>query len=582
MGDARREFTEQLKGKIRLYLEQNNEKVQDSGNIIDFSLFMVGRSALRAKPTIMFVSEDKRARKEAFKMIKDSDIMKEYPGFELAHIPLKAEFENLTILAGEVADSVYDACFLGESPNLYTLQVGKLEGRRLYFYNTSVSEEAPRTATAGGVIAYQGKLMFLTVNHFLERTQTMETQPVVSDPEEDDDDCEITGLSDFDDENDDGLINATSRGSVTPESEASGVDSSESGNHGAPVSSSGSNCDAQKYMAAVQARLERLDQSQESIPYVGTLKDQCIGGKVILRSKELDYALVEVDPALINPDNIGDNIIELGDDSQIETQPRDAAVKTITPDGGIVGGTLSGTPSFVRLPYAKTFTEVYIARFDRPLVPGDCGSWVRDAATGCLFGHVFAGSPTSGLAMVMPSRYVFEDIRCCLVDQLGNSEAKSVDIAEENAEEGHKDQDRQPQPPASQVSLPADVLLEAPLDAHTERDQWQARVMMAKARLDSVVLGRNEADETVPLDHAPGYETVYGRRQLGRQSVHGLPDTSMTDVQKTVTTTNLLKNKRRAMTRRHTPQKLGRSQREREREWSESWEDEWESFPQFW
>lgn len=35
------------------------------------------------------------------------------------------------------------------------------------------------------------------------------------------------------------------------------------------------------------------------------------------------------------------------------------------------------------------------------------------------------------------------------------------------------------------------------------------------------------------------------------------------------------------MTRRHTPQKLGRSHRERERDWSESWEDERESFPQY-
>ncbi|KAF7550787.1 hypothetical protein G7Z17_g5453 [Cylindrodendrum hubeiense] len=66
-----------------------------------------------------------------------------------------------------------------------------------------------------------------------------------------------------------------------------------------------------------------------------------------------------------------------------------------------------------------------------------------------------------------------------------------------------------------------------------------------------------------------------------KKSGHGLPNTSLTDVRKAVTATDPSKYKRPAMTRRQTPQKLGRSQREREREWSESWEDERESFPQF-
>lgn len=188
IGDARRKFTE-LKSKIRLYLEQNHEMVQDSGNIIHFSLFMVGRSATRTKPTIMFVSEDKRARKEAFKMIKASDIMKEYPGFELAHIPLTAEFENLRFLAGKDVGLTCDVIPPSEPLHVFTPEAGKLEGRRLYFYGTSEPQTTPRTATAGGVISYQGKRMILTVDHFLERTQPAARSIVLlSDDDEDDDD----------------------------------------------------------------------------------------------------------------------------------------------------------------------------------------------------------------------------------------------------------------------------------------------------------------------------------------------------------------------------------------------------------
>ncbi|KAJ3453258.1 hypothetical protein MRS44_017505 [Fusarium solani] len=65
-----------------------------------------------------------------------------------------------------------------------------------------------------------------------------------------------------------------------------------------------------------------------------------------------------------------------------------------------------------------------------------------------------------------------------------------------------------------------------------------------------------------------------------KKSGHGLPNTS-TDARKTVTATEPTKYKWPAMTRRHSPQKLGRSQRQRKREWTESWEDGRESFPQF-
>ncbi|KAH8909321.1 hypothetical protein BR93DRAFT_863901, partial [Coniochaeta sp. PMI_546] len=93
----------------------------------------------------------------------------------------------------------------------------------------------------------------------------------------------------------------------------------------------------------------------------------------------------------------------------IEEAPRDAAIRTITPTGGTIAGTLSGAPSFIRLPVRKVFQEVYVGKLNRPLVPGDCGSWIRDAVTGKLYGHVIAGSPTSGLILVIPARHSFAE-----------------------------------------------------------------------------------------------------------------------------------------------------------------------------
>lgn len=56
----------------------------------------------------------------------------------------------------------------------------------------------------------------------------------------------------------------------------------------------------------------------------------------------------------------------------------------------------------------------------------------------------------------------------------------------------------------------------------------------------------------------------------------------MTDVRKSVTATDPSRPRRPGLSRKHTPQKLGRSYREREREWHDaSMDDERESFPQY-
>ncbi|KAL2752463.1 hypothetical protein ACRALDRAFT_1077732 [Sodiomyces alcalophilus JCM 7366] len=71
-----------------------------------------------------------------------------------------------------------------------------------------------------------------------------------------------------------------------------------------------------------------------------------------------------------------------------------------------------------------------------------------------------------------------------------------------------------------------------------------------------------------------------------RKSGHGLANTSMTDVRRTVTATDTTRSKRPGPTlsRRTTPvavQKLGRNPKERERDWQDSLYDERESFPQY-
>lgn len=141
-------------GKILEYLDQNSKKLQDSRKIVDLSLFMLGNSPLQAKPTIMFVSEDKKAQKEAFKIVKESNILMEHPRFEPAHIPLTTEFENLGFLANHGADFPRDASAMEEGLKILSPQDSQWKARRLYFYTTPECKDAPQVATAGGRIYY--------------------------------------------------------------------------------------------------------------------------------------------------------------------------------------------------------------------------------------------------------------------------------------------------------------------------------------------------------------------------------------------------------------------------------------------
>ncbi|KAH8900527.1 hypothetical protein GQ53DRAFT_624949, partial [Thozetella sp. PMI_491] len=102
-----------------------------------------------------------------------------------------------------------------------------------------------------------------------------------------------------------------------------------------------------------------------------------------------------------------DRLFKLADASRIEPQPRETAVAVLTASAGWVKGHLSAYSTYSRLPRSATFMDTFTAKLDRPLAPGDCGSWVYDDSTGNLFGHIVAGSTSSGTVMVMPARAVF-------------------------------------------------------------------------------------------------------------------------------------------------------------------------------
>ncbi|KAL7912595.1 hypothetical protein GGI35DRAFT_440665 [Trichoderma velutinum] len=261
-----------------------------------------------------------------------------------------------------------------------------------------------RTATAGGVVSYLGKHMLLSISHFLRDSPSLEL-PAHKFEASQISDCEITGLGDFDDDDDDEtdteFVETVRQGSVSDVDESKDSEMEDS------------------YTPTSASESDRISQRRPSIPpqEPSSPEGRLIGkGNPVLCKEELDYALFEV--VMNSPsESLLNDAISLTDLDKIESGPRKAAVRTVASNGRVVHGLVSEDTLTVRLPHSKEFIEVYTARFFGSLGPGDCGSWVRDKATGRLFGHVFAGNLSNGLTAIMPAKLVFENARALLDQQ---------------------------------------------------------------------------------------------------------------------------------------------------------------------
>ena len=127
----------------------------------------------------------------------------------------------------------------------------------------------------------------------------------------------------------------------------------------------------------------------------------------------LDYALIEIDPSF---QDLKDLPMDYLSDSphlhpkSIATRPRDSNVLCIT-GSALLEGTISGTPSYATTPGSNRIQELWTVNLKGSLMAGDCGSWIVDEQNHELFGHIISGSPTSGVAYIVPTYQLIEDAK---------------------------------------------------------------------------------------------------------------------------------------------------------------------------
>ncbi|ROV97836.1 hypothetical protein VSDG_04899 [Cytospora chrysosperma] len=347
---------------IKAILESEVEPI--SSRVI-WSMYMIGKAPISAAPSIIFCCEVLEHRREVRNTIKESGILNGYPGVKTGHMPRPPEFSQLVPLAeGDLLqDGCSDLTFRGEEDYVVDDDAFSWDGSDVTDGATTCSRVYSDTSYADAGL---GRI--------------------------------ITKVQDAS-ATDYGIYSANQRDRVpTPAPNKDSVSRS---------------------MPLSEEDLEKL--SVESAPLISGLSPKPISRPSITsmdsqdQAAGLDYALFRVS----SRDHSLDNVIEAGSDDQLIVKVQHVVKSELQLDNveifaatsrGLLKGRISGTPSYSSAPGLRSYNKMFKISLDGPLQRGDCDTWVIDAKCGDLYGHIIAGSPGEGVALIAPFLDIFEDI----------------------------------------------------------------------------------------------------------------------------------------------------------------------------
>lgn len=426
-GEAR-EALQALAPDIKAYLDSCVEPIS---SWVTWSIYMIGGTKSSASPTIVFCCEVASHRQEVRNTIKNSGILDRYPGIKTGHMRRPPDFNQLVTLAGD-GDSGGRNTKVALSLSPYM----KVPGMTLGITGWTDHHAYAATATIGGVIRVKEKYFYTTAAHALLSASNV--APPTTDPGTYNGDCgyeDSLSLDDDESSDDDGFSFDGDDDSSFPNGEVlaptlGGIRDMESipidGNM-SRLPNKGNAFDEGLFDRARNLRRnqnqaiyhERRNLNVYPAPQNQGPVEFDYPGDVFVSTLDnpyagLDYALIEV----IHPKHQVNNLVTYTSDTEVRIVVKDlmqVPLKSVpvlmVTSRCTMRGTLSATLSFARAPGERFCHQMLTATFDGCLEKGDCGSWVVDAETGGLYGHLVAGSPGSGAALITPFADIFEDIK---------------------------------------------------------------------------------------------------------------------------------------------------------------------------
>jgi hypothetical protein len=420
-GPARETFLV-LASEIKAYLNSQSDPVPSP---VTWTLYMIGSTRQSSRPTVMFCSADKSARKTIKERIDKSGLLDKYPGFDTGGC--SQEFRRFATEneAGALNSEPTMEDTMEEKSIFYSRsEVGP--GMYVYIPGAETSSSLRRTR-CGGIVYNHDRCFLQTVAHAF--TETENTGYLATNQEES---CEFEfELEDHHDtDNEDEDVEMSSRGSATPEyvgsddaamsvcsSAVSTVSWSLTDTPGPSQHGEG----VDNHLSSTILAMPGNNDPQISMSSAFGLNESLVRlrGLIILSTSgaqpDLDYCLIEIPPSeLIYFDDFLKNRCStqtvLSPKFIAREEPATATV-TITRMDDPFNGTLSGTPTFMMLPGHVSVQEIWAVRHNGTLTNGDCGSWVVDASNGALYGHIVAGDPRLRTAYIIPAYLIFDDLR---------------------------------------------------------------------------------------------------------------------------------------------------------------------------
>jgi hypothetical protein len=368
-----------------------------------FQLFMIGRDEASAKPTIMFFCEKKEVREKAKKAIDSGGLMQKLPGFRTGHASTQPNIGSLVQRATEDpgTDSTSVSIIHVEVYFDPSKEV-RASGMPIYIKHQNGRQ---RQATAYAV--FRGdRCMLMTVAHvFIERTSG--SSEVTTDG---DSDYNLGSGTESEGE-DEEQTEITSRGSTS----SRGRDSSdELSTQTSRVSGSSSQPHLADVVAphaeALGSRLNSMPNTLSSTAGNSDEMDSILVydlqrlGTVVTSSVNEDWALIDITDA-----NIASTIsVQTDSRTSVESSCRMDGLRVVLNvlRGLNIYGTVSKTTSYMRLPGASDFQELYVLQLEQKIDWGDCGAMVMGRSHRKLCGHIVASSRMGRVAFVIPAKRV--------------------------------------------------------------------------------------------------------------------------------------------------------------------------------
>lgn len=383
-GEAFKLFNEKIRPEIESLLD-NIEPPQCAPLFL--TLYIIGKEEISASPIIMISCCDRKVRKDAEATIRESDILQRFPRMGLGNSAMPLETETCLIPTTGGSSETHG---LTQSPPSREIHGSEepVIGRRLTLVEKAGGRETVRFATGGPFVLIGNHVFQLTAFHIGQGYAGSSSAAQVDSSL---DDCEYDGQSDTESEDGTDLDETTAKDTPPKESENTALGSGST---------------------SVSRENHEIDALSETSGRQGPRSP-----RALLSRSDMDYFLVrlpvaEASKASNTIRNFGNrNSLQVADICEL---PESCTQVVVVTAYALLTGTILPGLKRVKMQGFHGFQDMIAARLSCSIRPGDSGSAVVDARTGCLYGHVILGSAPDTIVYIVPSFKTFNDVAAML------------------------------------------------------------------------------------------------------------------------------------------------------------------------